>query len=115
MILINIRTLTSTPNYMIYGELGRYPVEIDIKIRIISFSAKIICGKQSKISCIMYSLSHHLHSQQNFDIKWIQFLEKIALRTHFLRPLMSKCINIVFAKVYRHFILGHAIVLVFFA
>ena len=23
----------STPNYMIYGELGRYPVEIDIKIR----------------------------------------------------------------------------------
>jgi hypothetical protein len=51
---------TSTPNYMIYGELGRYPVEIDIKIRIISFWAKIICGKQSKISCIMYSLSHHL-------------------------------------------------------
>jgi hypothetical protein len=32
---------------MIYGELGRYPVEIDIKIIIISFWAKIICGKQS--------------------------------------------------------------------
>jgi hypothetical protein len=45
--MLNLKT--STPNYMIYGELGRYPVEIDIKIIIISFWAKIICGKQSKI------------------------------------------------------------------
>ena len=73
--ILNLKT--STPNYMIYGELGRYPVEIDIKIRIISFWAKIICGKQSKISYIMYSLSHHLYSQLNFDIKWIKILETI--------------------------------------
>ena len=68
IMILNLKT--SSPNYMIYGELCRYPVEIDIKIRIISFWAKIICGKQSKISYIMYSLSHHLYSQQNFDIKW---------------------------------------------
>ena len=74
---------TSTPNYMIYGELGRYPVEIDIKIIIISFWAKITCGKQSKISCIMHSLSHHLYSQQNFAIKWITFLKKILNETDF--------------------------------
>jgi hypothetical protein len=30
--ILNLKT--STPNYMIYGELGRYPVVIDIKIRI---------------------------------------------------------------------------------
>ena len=78
--MLNLKT--STPNYMIYGELGRYPVEIDIKIRIISFWAKIICGKQSKRSCIMYK-SHHLYSQQNFDIKWINFLEKILNETGF--------------------------------
>jgi hypothetical protein len=40
--ILNLKT--STPNYMIYGESGRYPVEIDIKIRIISFWAKIIRG-----------------------------------------------------------------------
>ena len=68
---------------MIHGELGRYPVEIDIKIRIISFWATIICGKQSKISCIMYSLSYHLYSQHNFDIKWITLLEKILTETVF--------------------------------
>ena len=38
--ILNLKT--STPNYMIYDELGRYPVEIDIKIRIISFWAKIM-------------------------------------------------------------------------
>jgi hypothetical protein len=68
---------TSSPNYMIYGELCRYPVEIDIKSLFISFWANIICGKQSKIPCIIHSLSHHLYSQQHFDIKWITFLEKI--------------------------------------
>ena len=79
--ILNLKT--STPNNMIYGELGKYPVEIDIKIRIISFWANIICGNQSKISCIMYSLSHHLYSQHNFDIKWIKYLEKILNETGF--------------------------------
>ena len=32
-----LNVMTSTPNNMIHGELGRYPVEIDIKIIIISF------------------------------------------------------------------------------
>jgi hypothetical protein len=31
----------------------------------------------------MYSLSHHLYSQQNFDIKWIKCLKKILNETGF--------------------------------
>ena len=31
----------------------------------------------------MYSLSHHLYSQQNFDIIWIKILEKILRETGF--------------------------------
>ena len=30
----------STPMYMVYGELGRYPVEISIKSRVIGFGTK---------------------------------------------------------------------------
>ena len=30
-ILLNLKL--STPNYMVYGELGRYPIDIDIKVR----------------------------------------------------------------------------------
>ena len=38
---------TSTPTCMVYGELGRYPLDIDIKVRTISFWAKLISGKQT--------------------------------------------------------------------
>jgi hypothetical protein len=37
---------SSTPLFMVYGELGRYPLEIDIKIRMVSYWAKFIDGKQ---------------------------------------------------------------------
>ena len=36
----------STPNYMIYGELGRLPISITIKPRLISFWGKLIIGKE---------------------------------------------------------------------
>ena len=29
-----------TPTYMIYGEFGRYPIVLDVKIRILSFWSK---------------------------------------------------------------------------
>ena len=34
-ILLNLKSCT--PNYMVYGELGRYPIDIDIKVRTISY------------------------------------------------------------------------------
>jgi hypothetical protein len=41
-----LRLKVSTPNFMVYGELGRYPLEIDIKVRMISYWYKLIQGKQ---------------------------------------------------------------------
>ena len=44
----------NTPNFMIYGELGRYPIEINIKLRMVTFWAKMISSNENKISkCIM--------------------------------------------------------------
>ena len=40
---------TSTPSYMVYGELGRYPIYIDIKIRTVCDWARLIVGKQIKV------------------------------------------------------------------
>jgi len=42
-LLLNLRK--STPNYMIYGELGRLPISITIKTRLISFWGELIIGK----------------------------------------------------------------------
>ena len=52
----------STPNCMIYGELGRYPLYIDINLRNILYWAKLITGKDIKLSIISYRL---LYLSQN--------------------------------------------------
>jgi hypothetical protein len=41
---------------MVYGELGRYPITIDIKVRMITFWCKLIMRKQRKLSHICYTL-----------------------------------------------------------
>ena len=43
--LLNLKN--STPNFMIYGELGRYPLQLNVKMRMISFWSKLISEKQS--------------------------------------------------------------------
>jgi hypothetical protein len=48
--------VSSTQNYMIYGELGRFPIEIDKKIRMVSFWARLLLGKETKLSYLSYKL-----------------------------------------------------------
>ena len=53
-----LRTITkcrkSTPMYMLYGELGRHPISITIKSRIIGFWTHIINGKSTKFVNLIY-------------------------------------------------------------
>ena len=56
---------------MIYGELGRYPLEIDIKSRIISFWARIISGKELKLSKIIYNLCYHMSITNGEHFTWL--------------------------------------------
>ena len=45
-----LKLKSSTPKYMIYGELGRFHIEIDIKIRMVSFWPILLLGKETKLS-----------------------------------------------------------------
>ena len=58
----------STPMYMVYGELGRYPVEISIKSRVIGFWNRLIHGRKTKLSFLLYQCL--LHSNNTVS-KWI--------------------------------------------
>jgi hypothetical protein len=52
---------------MLYGELGRYPLNITVKLKILSFWSKLIDGKQSKLSSLIYRLNLlHPHNFVNF-------------------------------------------------
>jgi len=52
-IILNMKT--SAPNFMVYGECGRFPLAIIIKSRMVSFWSKLILGKDSKLCFILYN------------------------------------------------------------
>ena len=54
-----LKLRSSTPNYMIYGELGRIPVDITIKLRMACFWNKLI-QNTGKLSGIMYKVMLYL-------------------------------------------------------
>ena len=65
----------TTPNYMVYGELGRFPLEITIKIRMTSFWRNLIYG--DKLSSCMYKLLFSLKQNGVYTFKWLNFIESI--------------------------------------
>ena len=68
----------STPLYMLYAELGRFPLEIIIKSRIIGFWNKIILGKNTKTSYLLYQV---LRTMDHSCTKWISNVKNILAHT----------------------------------
>ena len=66
----------STPDFMIYGEPGRYPMDIQIKTRMISYWSNLINGKQTKIAAMLYKLSAITNEEASGKFKWIEYIKK---------------------------------------
>ena len=47
----------STPNVMVYGELGRYPLSISVKVRMLTCWENVINCNTSKLTGILYLLA----------------------------------------------------------
>ena len=69
-----LRVKKSTLDYMIYGELGRYPLNINIKLHIIHNWSKLIYGKQEKLPVLLYNFSRHKYGN---DISWLNNVRTI--------------------------------------
>ncbi|MCG8034442.1 MAG: reverse transcriptase family protein [Candidatus Thiodiazotropha taylori] len=73
-----LRSLTysrkSTPLYMLFGEFGRYPLEIVIKSRMVGFWNRLLSGKQSKLSYILY---RKLTETPSLNCKWVLKVKQI--------------------------------------
>ena len=63
-----LKVRNSTPNVMAYGELGRVPLEISIKLRMVTFWG-ITLQKDNKISNIMLRLMLKLHGNSSTKFK----------------------------------------------
>ena len=77
------KTKKTTPNIILYGELGRYPVEILIKSRMIGFWQRIINGKVDKISYKLYSVILNMNNRNLFHSKWITAVKSILTDSGF--------------------------------
>jgi hypothetical protein len=71
----------STPNYMIYGELGITPLEVDIKSRTISFWSKLIDNinnnENTKLASKVYLLVYNLYIENSLKSQWFDNLKHI--------------------------------------
>ncbi len=61
----------NTSTDIVYGELGEYPIEVAINTRMIGYWSRLITGKATKLSMIMYASLLHLHSTNRYSSPWI--------------------------------------------
>ena len=70
-----LRARKSTPLYMLDGELGRFPIELSIKCRMINYWVHLISQNiESKISFKIYQ---KLRATPTITSKWIQKIKEI--------------------------------------
>jgi len=63
--------------YMVYGELGRFPLEVFIKSRIVNFWSRLVTNNLTRTSSILYNLLYHLDYNNLFNASWITHIKTI--------------------------------------
>ena len=70
-----------TPSIMVYGEIGRTPLEVGIKSRLLNFWGRIISGNQNKLSYLIYNLIYEMHLSETFHSDWIVYVKNALIET----------------------------------
>ena len=96
---------------MIYGELGRYPLSIVIKKRIISFWHKLVSENANKLSSSLYRILLNDFLSETYEYDWISSVKSIFDDTglsyiwteHFVEnsTLLSKAIQFILESQYK--------------
>lgn len=90
---------SSTPNFMIYGELGRYPLELGIKQKMLNFWCKLV-KNPNKLSGKLYKLILHLQEYGTYQSKWLSYVKSIFDDSGFSEVWnVQQQINVNFVKI----------------
>ena len=68
-----LKLRNNTCNAMVYGESGRFPITIKIKLRMISFWAKMKISKEHKLTKCAYESMRSC----NTNLKWTNYVKNI--------------------------------------
>ena len=77
--ILNLRS--STPSYMIYGELGLKPLQHEIKSRMVKYWGKLISGGKNKLTNIIYNVLRARYDDQTVPSKWLDTVKRILEET----------------------------------
>ena len=67
--------------------MGRHPIQINIKLRMIGFWLSIVNVKESKLSKLLYSIMLKEHENGSYNFKWIRCINDILVA---VRPDLFK-------------------------
>lgn len=82
---------SSTPNCMVYGETGQYPLQIVIKQRLISYWAKIITRTNTNaLVCESYKVLYALHTAGLYTAPWLEKVRTILCENGFADIWLSQ-------------------------
>ena len=68
----------STPEYMLYAELGRVPIEMHVKSRMIGYWISIINGCETKYCKKIYNLMK-IEAEKGKAFKWLNYIKQILI------------------------------------
>lgn len=71
-----LKVRSSTPNFLVYGELGRFPLETIVKQKMILFWNSLLTDS-NKLSHIMYKLMLKVHETRPVKFKWVSYTKSI--------------------------------------
>lgn len=80
----------STPSYMIYGELGIYPLKVIIQSRIISFWTKLLDFNSNKLSSMVYQVQYRLYKQGKCKSKWFDNVKNLIMSNGYSNVWISQ-------------------------
>ena len=82
---------SSTPSFMVYGETGRYPLEIKIKLRVFNFGVKLLQCEDKSCSN-MYQLLYYMYQSRAINSKWITYVKSLLNDTVLSYVWINQCI-----------------------
>ena len=68
---------SSTPNCMVYGEVGCYPISVHIKVRMIVYWFKLCSSDEQKICKKLYNVLLHMHADDTYNSEWLNSIINI--------------------------------------
>ena len=89
--LLYVHRRTSTD--IIYGELGMYPLEVSIKCRMINYWLRLITGKNTKLSYVMYTCLLQLYRSGVYLSPWLEYVRSILIECGLSGVWMSQSVN----------------------